>query len=238
VAAGATDYSTWITLSPAAADYAVDAGSIITSTSTDSNALTTIAIGGTSAGSVAAYAFEPVDSDGNTVDLTTHDLIFRVDWGATGGVQPSAGSDIGLAFGVLGGTVPGTPANNWVTYGCHYDATGGPDLVYYAGTTWAFTGPTTADANAQLFVTSRAIQFDDASSRYEPWLGGEAAWFFEPSGSTWGPQEIKGNVQTNKDLGTVAGALRILMFVIEGSSAETIKCKIQYRVVPTIQESI
>ena len=229
-AAAVTDYSTWNTLDvPGSATATSDTGAIMTSTTYNSGTNeTTFTIGGTDALDVADWIFEPVDSDGTTIDLTQYDLIFHIVYST----QPSAGSNIALyAY-----QCEGTTRTNYYGYGCYWDtAAAGPDPVFFATGVWSPSAAMTLDAAAIQVVKIPAAMYDSGSSRYEPMGGGFLAWMRNPG--TWGVDGIKYATTTNKTLGTTSSNIKFGISIGEGSSAEAVVAKIYWRAVPTISET-
>ena len=227
-AASGTDYSTWIAVDPADATATADSGSIMTSATMDAGTkLTTFVIAGSGSASAADWIFDPVDSAGDSIDLTGYDLIFHVVWTT----QPSAGSDISLSFY----HVDGTTKTSFFGFGAHWDSAGsGPDLINYGTGIWSASSATTADGSAVTIVKLPAPMWEAASARYEPVAGGFSAWMRNPG--TFGVDKVKFTSNTNKTLGTTSSNINWGMTIGEGNSAETISAKIFVRAVPTIAE--
>ena len=91
--------SDWITLDLSAADHVEEDGGMTENTSTDSTGTTITTPGGT--GGYVAWIFEPVDANGDSIDLSENSLIFEFDWVT----QPADGNDGGLFAGMTASPV-------------------------------------------------------------------------------------------------------------------------------------
>lgn len=230
--AAVTDYSTWIELTPSTAIAALDPNSIITSSSHDGTGWT-IAISGTSGAyglpsTGASIVFSPLDADGNTVSLAgAFRVVYRIDYIT----QPSAGSDIALIAGLVNGTIFGS-SNRWIGFGSRWDtAASGPDQIFSYYQSHIYTAASAVDAAGSTYIDISPVLYEDTSNRWEP-TGGYATWMLRSSTPTESDQ-IKGSSNNNFDIGA---APNLFLTIGEGVSAETIKIRAYYRVVPAYDE--
>ncbi len=223
-----TDYGEWIWLDIGNASASGDPDSIITSATYDeATGETTIVLAKASLQDPAWWAFEPVDADGNPVDLTKFGISVSILWET----QPSAGGNTGIFVGMT----EGDALTNWVSFGGVWDtAAKGPDLMYYATGVWSPSAASTADADGTLHLNLPPAYYDAASNRYEPMGGGHAFWMRNPSGD-FEVDKVQYNTSSNKTLGTDPDNIRMVLIVTAGA-IETIVPRIRYRVYPLIEE--
>ena len=217
--------SDWITLDLSAADHVEEDGGMTENTSTDATGTTITTPGGT--GGYVAWIFEPVDANGDPVDLSENSLIFEFDWVT----QPAAANDGGLFAGMTASPVL-SAVNGYYGFGHIWDtAAKGPDGVYQSGATWSQSGAADAAADGISVVSVPQALWDTTSSRLEPMLGGSIVWAFT-SGGVVGVDTLQGNTTTNKTLGVTSSNLMLYVCCYDGTAGDVIKAKIKYRIQP------